>query len=143
MPAIAEYIKENLRLSFASWSQGQKVGPLAGLVGATVVGLLGSAGIAYLLPSVQRYWPLALLIFFLFLALVVTPFRMWRHERKRVELAEQRPRPKLACFFDKGTSCQHRTKLKARDMRTGSVLSSTNIRIFRARVETDMWTCFV
>jgi len=138
MAEIAEYMKENLKLSFASWSQGQKVGSLAGFLIAGAVTLLGSAGIAfYLQSSVHRYWPLALGFWFLFTVLVITPFRMWRYERNRVEVAEAKLRPKFKCSFDNSPGCQHPTKFKLRDIRTRAVLSSTNIRMFRIRVEAE------
>jgi hypothetical protein len=99
MPGFWEYIRENLALSFASWAQGQKVGTLLGLLFGVAIGAAGLAGVALIEPTVQRYWPVALAIFFFAMVLIITPFRLWRRERVRAESAEAKLIPKLRCAF--------------------------------------------
>ena len=140
MASISEYVKENLSLSFASWSQGQKVSSLIGVLVAAVIVALGWIGLTIAQPDVQKYWPVALVTFFLVLVLVVTPFRMWQRERRRAEGAELKLNPKLKVTFDKSQGCQHKTKLKARAMIPGQgvqVVASSRVRYFRVRIETQ------
>lgn len=77
---IGSYIAENTRLSFAAWSGGYRVGSLIAAVTALVLTgfALATGAIAGVAPSTITGWlTLSGAAWFLFLVLIVTPFRMW------------------------------------------------------------------
>lgn len=79
MSDIKDYIIENLRLSLAAWGAGSRVGSLVGALialGLAIFALVGGAAAGLVIPT--NYIPLLLGVWFLFLVLIVTPFRMWQ-----------------------------------------------------------------
>jgi hypothetical protein len=85
MSDIGAYIAENLRLSFAAWGIGQRMASLGGVLIALVLALLAIKGIeATFTPSAINGVAVTLGAWFLFLVLVVTPYRMWLAQRRQI-----------------------------------------------------------
>ena len=84
MSNIFAYIAENLRLSIATWGVGSRMTSLLAAfiaLGLAVFTLLGGAAAGVTLPGYQGSLPLLLGVWFLFLILIVTPYRMWLGQR--------------------------------------------------------------
>jgi hypothetical protein len=85
-----EYIKANLRHSFALWEVGERVSVLLGLLIAAAIAALPLIGISFVLDIDRaRLGGLGLALWFVALMLVVTPFRLWREQNAKIATLEQ------------------------------------------------------
>jgi ABC-type multidrug transport system fused ATPase/permease subunit len=87
MGDLAAYLKQSFRQSFAFYERGEAMaslgGGMASLVMTVVTAVVGRDVVAEVPGSVE--WAIYLATWFLFLVLVVTPFRMWRAQRKELD----------------------------------------------------------
>ena len=92
-----DYAKNVLRDSFALWERGEHVAMFAGVVlGSLLLGVILVFGITIQFTPEAGLWASGLLLSWLIiLVFVVSPYRIWRRERKKVEEYEDAARPKI------------------------------------------------
>ena len=97
MPTPREYIRHLLRDSIVVWGRGQNFTKYGGIVLGSLLLLFLLFGYTVLFKPEAGLWTsAALVLWFVVVVLVVSPYRIWKVERVRVEKYEDDAKPKIS-----------------------------------------------
>jgi hypothetical protein len=95
-PPIWQYIKTNLRVSFTAWEKGERMSIVLGALIALAFAAFALWGFQISWDSwAVNSWVALLGAWFLCLVLIVTPYRLWAEQKKRIDEFETSLVPKL------------------------------------------------
>ncbi len=95
MAAVREYVLENFKLSLGVWDASERMSTLIGMVlAAAATAVLATFGYAIEIRGVDK-WQALLAIWFVVLFVFVTPFRMWKKQKQKIEAFEDAAKPRV------------------------------------------------
>lgn len=96
MSALWQYIKRNAQTSFAIWERGEAAAVLIGAALAAVLALLSIYGLQIIFEfDIGAVFAGLLVAWFAFIVLIITPYRIWKDDKRRITELEEKIAPRI------------------------------------------------